>query len=121
MAERPLDVAQLHRDLGAITAKLEAMKESQDRAHRDAADKRACLYVQIEAYAKSAQDMDRRLLSIEARMAEMEPFFRRLRDAEQRGIGALFAAGLIGGGAVGVIAWLVAYGKQLLQLVTKTT
>lgn len=104
----------IYRAIGELTARVNALSEDQKESAQEARDSRH--KVANAAMATSAQLMtlEHRLKTVEDTVKRLEPFAEKADRWEQRGLGAIAAAGMIGSGAT---ALLVYFKASILRII----
>lgn len=101
------------RALGAIEANLASLTKQVAKDHDDAQQHRERLYHAVNDLGSRLQDVERTSRENKENIALIAPFTSKVRQWEQRGIGALSAAAFVGGL---IMAMLGSFWSQIKHL-----
>lgn len=112
MTDTPL--YELNRMLGALTATVERMERALDSSEHKADQHRSNVHRRLDDMVDTTGEIERRLAHVEGKLAGVDkalrddvmPTVTEVRVWKQRGVGALFMAGIAGSFIGAGVAWM---------------
>lgn len=105
---------ELYRAIGSLDAKVSILIEHQRASDAESKTSRERATIAAEETARRFQELEHQMQSVLHDVESIRPFAEKVRDWEQRGIGALAAAGMIGGSVGAAVGGALVYFKDAL-------